>query len=270
MFAFVSWQSDHFWPRCSELYTWPWIFKVKVTAKVKSYGHIWGLEYNWYVCFLFRANLTIFGRDIANSIFDLENSDHGQGQIWWSHLRLGVQSICLLFVSWNIFGQKKANSIFGLHRSINPTKQERNLKSCSEVIAWTRLCGRQQHRRTNRYKNIKSPLVYRGDLIRWSYDHLTFIMGIPRPGKIVFILKQGPSTGIIHRLAVLTVHGGSPPCLCNLRRTWVADNHLPRLVRWTGQKPGDTKYSVDIKVNFFVVHLYIEKELCTQTNHCCV
>ena len=47
---------------------------VKVMAKVKPDGHIWALEFNLYVCFSFRGNRTIFGWDIANSIFDLENS----------------------------------------------------------------------------------------------------------------------------------------------------------------------------------------------------
>ena len=71
---FVLWQSDHFWLRYSKLHIWPWKFKVKVKAKVKSDGYIWGLEFNWCVRFSFRGNRTIFGRDIANSIFDLENS----------------------------------------------------------------------------------------------------------------------------------------------------------------------------------------------------
>ena len=100
---FVSWQSDHFWPRYSEFHIRPWKFKVKVMAKVKSYGHIWGLEFNRYVCFLFHGNQTIFGRDIVNSIFDLENSRSRSwpNQILWSYLRwLRVQLICLLFVSW--------------------------------------------------------------------------------------------------------------------------------------------------------------------------
>ena len=48
--------------------------KVKVMVMFKPTGHIWGLEFNQYVCFSFRGNLTIFGWDIANSIFDLENS----------------------------------------------------------------------------------------------------------------------------------------------------------------------------------------------------
>ena len=71
---FVSWQSDHFWLRYSKFYIWPWKFKVKVMAKVKLDGHIWALKFNRYVCFSFRGNRTIFGWDIANSIFDLENS----------------------------------------------------------------------------------------------------------------------------------------------------------------------------------------------------
>ena len=71
---FVSWQSDHFWLRYSKFHNWPWKFKVKVMANLKSDGHIWGLEFNWYVCFSFRGNGTIFGCDIVNFIFDLENS----------------------------------------------------------------------------------------------------------------------------------------------------------------------------------------------------
>ena len=71
---FVPWQSDHFWLRYSKFHIWPWKIKVKVMAKVKPDGHIWGLEFNRYVCFSFRGNRTIFGWDIANSIFDLEKS----------------------------------------------------------------------------------------------------------------------------------------------------------------------------------------------------
>ena len=56
---FVSWQSDHFWLRYSKFDIWPWKFKVKVMAKVKTDSHIWGLEFNWYVCFSFRGNRTI-------------------------------------------------------------------------------------------------------------------------------------------------------------------------------------------------------------------
>ena len=58
----------------SKFHIWPWIFEVKVIAKVKPDGHIWGLEFNRYICFSFRGNRAIFGWDIANSIFDLENS----------------------------------------------------------------------------------------------------------------------------------------------------------------------------------------------------
>ena len=75
---FVSWQSNHFWLRYSKFYIWPWKFKVKLVAKVKHNGYIWALEFNRYVCFSFR----------------------GQGQTQWLHLSPRVQSICLLFVSW--------------------------------------------------------------------------------------------------------------------------------------------------------------------------
>ena len=71
---FDSWPSDHFCLRYSKFHIWPWKFKVKVTAKVKSDGHIWGPKFNRCICFSFRGNWTIFGRDIVNSIFHLGNS----------------------------------------------------------------------------------------------------------------------------------------------------------------------------------------------------
>ena len=71
---FVSWQSDHVWLRYRKFYIWPWKFKVKVMAKVKPDGHIWSLGVQ-SICLLFVPwQWTIFGWDIANSIFDLENS----------------------------------------------------------------------------------------------------------------------------------------------------------------------------------------------------
>ena len=57
--------------------------KDKVMAKVKSDGHIWGLEFNRYICFPFRGNRSIFGWGIANSIFDLEYSrSNSKFYIW--------------------------------------------------------------------------------------------------------------------------------------------------------------------------------------------
>ena len=101
---FVPWQSDHFWLRYSKFHIWPWKFKVKVMAKDKPYGHIWALEFNRYVCFSFRGNRTIFGWNIANSIFDLEKS---RSRSWPRSNPMvtfepygRVQSISLLFVSW--------------------------------------------------------------------------------------------------------------------------------------------------------------------------
>ena len=99
---FVSCQSDHFWLRNSKFHIRPWKFKVKVMVKVKPNGHIWCLEINRYVCFSFRGNRTIYGWDIVNSILTLKVQDqsHGQGLTRWSHLKPRVQSMCLLFVSW--------------------------------------------------------------------------------------------------------------------------------------------------------------------------
>ena len=134
MFAFHFMAIGPFWLRYSKFYIWPWKFKGKVLAKVKPHGHIWALESNRYVCFSFCGNRTIFGWDIANSIFDLEKSRSRS--------------------------QRKSGNL--QVRANNHANNERNPKSCSKVIAWTRICGRR--RRMNRYKNIKSPPVYRGDL----------------------------------------------------------------------------------------------------------
>ena len=123
---FVSRQSDHLWLRYSKFCILPWKFKVKVMAKVKPDGHIWALGFNRYVCFSFRGNRTIFGWDIANSIFDLEKS---RSRSWRKSTKI---------LSGNL--QVRAN---------NCAKNERNPKSCSKVIACTRICDR---RRTNRYK----------------------------------------------------------------------------------------------------------------------
>ena len=48
--------------------------KVRVMVKFKPDGHIWGPGVQSICLFLLRGNRTIFGWDIANSIFDLENS----------------------------------------------------------------------------------------------------------------------------------------------------------------------------------------------------
>ena len=76
--------------------------KVMVMVKVKPIGQIWGLEFNSYVCFLFLGNRTTFGWDIRNSIFDLEKKVKVMAKVKPDgHIRgLGVQSICLLSVSW--------------------------------------------------------------------------------------------------------------------------------------------------------------------------
>ena len=51
MFAFLSWQSDHFWLRYKKFHIWPWK-KVKVMAKVKPDGHNRGLGVQ-SICLLF-------------------------------------------------------------------------------------------------------------------------------------------------------------------------------------------------------------------------
>ena len=129
---------------------------VKVMAKVKPIGHIWGLEFNRYVCFSFHGNRTTFGWDIANSIVDLENS---RLRSWpRSHPMVTFEALrsidMFAFVSWQLhhfwlryskfhiwpwkFKVKVMTNISQtLIRANNHANNERNPKSCSKVIAWT-------------------------------------------------------------------------------------------------------------------------------------
>ena len=126
---FISWQSDHFWLRYSKFCIWPWKFKVKVMAKVKPAGHIWAPEFNRYVCFSFRGNRTIFGWDIANSIFDLVK--------FKVKVMAKVKPAChiwdpefnrYVFFSFRgnrtIFGWDIANSIFDLEKSRSRSRRK--------------------------------------------------------------------------------------------------------------------------------------------------
>ena len=76
--------------RYSYFKIWPRRSMVKVMCVVKGQGHVWPTKF--------------------------KGQGYGQGQTHWSHLRPGVQSICLLFVSWQSdhFGWDIANSIFDL------------------------------------------------------------------------------------------------------------------------------------------------------------
>ena len=98
------------------------ISKVKIMVKVKPIGHIWGLEFNRYVCISFRGNRTTFGWDIGNSIFDLENS---RSRSWpMSSLMVTFEAlefnryVCFSFRgNRTIFGWYIANSIFDIENS---------------------------------------------------------------------------------------------------------------------------------------------------------
>ena len=79
------------------------------------------LEFNQYVCFSFRGNRTIFGWDIANSIFDLSfkvklmAEVKPDGQIWALEFN---RYVCFSFRgNLAIFGWDIANSTFDLENS---------------------------------------------------------------------------------------------------------------------------------------------------------
>ena len=96
--------------------------KVKVMVKVKPIGHIWDVEFNRYVFFLFRGNRDTFGWEIGNSIFDLEHS-RSQSRPR-SNLMATFEAlefnwyVCFSFRgNQTIFGWDIANSIYDLENS---------------------------------------------------------------------------------------------------------------------------------------------------------
>ena len=96
--------------------------KVMIMVKFNPIAHIWGLEFNRYVCFSFRGNPTTFGWDIGNSIFDLENSKsrswpRSNPMVTFEALEFN-QYVCFWFRgNRTIFGWDIANSIFDLENS---------------------------------------------------------------------------------------------------------------------------------------------------------
>ena len=53
----------------------------------------WGIEFNRYICLLFRGNRTNLGWDIwqiPHLTLKMQGQGHGQGQIRWSHARPGI------------------------------------------------------------------------------------------------------------------------------------------------------------------------------------
>ena len=62
--------------RYSYFKIWPWKSMVKVMCVVIGQGQVWPLKF--------------------------KGQGYGQGQTHWSHLRPWVQSICLLYVSWQL------------------------------------------------------------------------------------------------------------------------------------------------------------------------
>ena len=129
MFAFFSWQSDHFWLRYSKFYIWPWKFKVKVMAKVKPDGHIWALEINQYVWFSFRGNRTIFWLRYSKFYIwpwkfkiKVMAKIKPNGHIWALEFN---RYVCFSFRgNRTIFGWDIANSIFDLEKARSKSRRK--------------------------------------------------------------------------------------------------------------------------------------------------
>ena len=144
---FVSWQLDHFWLRYSKFHIWPGKFKVKVMAKVKLDGHIWGLEFHRCVCFSFCGNQSIFGWDIANSIFDLEIEGQGHNEnrpksnqvIYWSGPTIIPKMKEIQKVVHKLLGEQNSAACCGIRtgtKTVNPSKPGWLNSLCPNVAIW--------------------------------------------------------------------------------------------------------------------------------------
>ena len=100
--------------RCSYFKIWPWKSMVKVMCVVKSQDHV-------------RPS-------------NFKGQDYGQGQTHWSHLRPGVQLICLLFVLWQSdhFWLRFGNSIFNLENPSSRSWPRSNLIVTFEALEFNR------------------------------------------------------------------------------------------------------------------------------------
>ena len=109
-------------PRYSYFKIWPWKSMVKVMCVVKGQGHIWPWKFKgqvygqvqtwwshlrpWSSIDMFAFRFAAIGPFLAEieqiPYLTLKNlcQGHDQGQTRWSHLSPRVQSLCLLFVSW--------------------------------------------------------------------------------------------------------------------------------------------------------------------------
>ena len=101
---------------------WPWKSMVKVMCVVKGQGHVWPWKFKgqgydqgqtwwshlrpWSSIDMFAFGFVAIGPVLAKIYqilyLTLKNlgEGHGKGQTRWSRLSPRVQSICLLFISW--------------------------------------------------------------------------------------------------------------------------------------------------------------------------
>ena len=116
------WRSAKWQPLCLCLTV---LIMVKILAF--SFIIIWSGRYvflniQWYIISIKSISKVCFQswRQIPYLTMKIQGQSHGQGQTWWSHLRSRVQSICLLFVSWqsdHFLSRDIANSMFNLENS---------------------------------------------------------------------------------------------------------------------------------------------------------
>ena len=166
----------------------------QVMAKVKADGHIWSLEFNRYVCFLFCGNRTIgpFFAEIKQIQCLTSRSWPRSNSMVTFEAQISIDMFAFCFVAigpflaqieqipcltLKILGQDhnenhpKCNQI--IYRS-GPTivPKMKEIQKVVKKLSHDKICGRRQRRwrewrgrrRMNRYKNIKSAPVYRGDL----------------------------------------------------------------------------------------------------------
>ena len=117
---FVSWQSSlllliYFWSE-----TWS-KKKAEVLAKVKTDGHIWGLEFNHYVLFSFHLNCSIFVLRLRKLNVENSRSRSLSRSFWRLHLRLSIPGAKILLAFYNLYPVNQSYALRSLSKPVNAT-----------------------------------------------------------------------------------------------------------------------------------------------------
>ena len=156
----------------------PYTSPFKIMTKVKPDGHIWGPEFNQYVCLLFHDNRTIFGWDSKFSIWPWKfkvkfmAKVKSDGHIWGLEFNQYVWfSFCdkRIISGWDIQIPHLALKIHGQGHDDNwPKSNQAIYRSEPSILPRMKQIPKFVRKLSNQCKTSakpQSPLLFRCDLV---------------------------------------------------------------------------------------------------------